>query len=224
MAIGDIPKFPEELKPRGNKLIRMLEENSLSGSELLENVLATLGAVKIGANGLKIAGDFGSFEISASDFKALAESMEKMLDYLPSLLKRLKDRELYIKAGDEVTKIKIGIPPKKIPSYLKEVEKTESPVIEMPARSDSGKAQGFLFNMFASYIGDKDDSSSGKMIDAKIRRADELVGWLGEGWDFLVQILEIATPAVQLTTKETLDKLGESYAAFWDELFRRCGV
>lgn len=223
MAIGDIPKFPREYKPRGDKLIRMIQEDEISIQDVLTCVLSTMGKVSVDSNGMVITGSFGSFRINSGDFVALMESVNRMMDYMPTLLKGVMGHEVFMKVGEKVTRLKIKIPPKVVSSSIREIKESNIPSLEMPQSVVYGRPCGLLFEIFAAYIGDH-LPPNGKLINLKVRRAEELVDWLGEGWEFLTHMIDIAIPALQLTTKQSLDRLGESYAAFWDEILSKCGV
>jgi len=216
MAIGDVPRFPGKFKPRGNELVHLLDENKITDREVLNNILSTLGTLRIDTSGMSMTGEFGSIVIDSADFKALIESANRMLDYLPTLWRRLKGHEILIRVGDKVSRLRLSLPPRLTSSSRREIEDSGLPAFEMPP--------GILYSLFVSYVSDLDRSPTGRLLDIKVRRAEELVGWLGEGWDFLVAMFHIATPASQLTTKESMDRLGESYQDFWDEVFTRCGV
>lgn len=223
MAIGDIPKFPREFRPRGDKLIQLIQEGEISSRDVLNNAISTMGKISIGSHGIEITGSYGSFEIDSDDFAALMESVNKMVDFMPTLLRGVMGHELIMKVGDRVTKLQIKIPPRVVPSSTGEIRETDIPSLEMPGPVVYGKPCGPILEFFASYIGEY-LPPNGKLINVKIRRAEELVGWLGEGWDFLAKVIDVAVPALQLTSKQSMDRLGKFYAAFWDELFKKCGV
>ncbi len=220
MAIGDIPKFPSEYASRGKKLIRKLEKNDLSMEEVKSTIASVLGRVTIDSKGIRIAGDFGSFEIDAEGFMAINESLRLLLDFLPVL----DGKELFLKRGEEITRMVVTLPPKQTPATIYDFQESELPMIEFPPESKDKNNSNSDLKLFAAYFQGADSTLGGLENNMKIHRMEELAGWLGDGWEGVVKLMDIGLPLLTLTTKETLDKLGESYPSFWDDVFKRCGV
>ncbi len=222
MAIGDIPKFPLEYASRGKKLIQKLEKNDLSMDEVKNTIASVLGRVTIDTKGIRVAGDFGSFGINAEGFEAINESLRLLLDFLPVF----EGRELFFKTGEKITKITVAFPPKQVPATLNEFQESEFPMIEFPSESKDKNSSNANMKMLAAYFQGADANLGGGGFGNNIRihRIEELAGWLGDGWEGVVKLMDIGLPLLTLTTKETLDKLGESYPSFWDDVFKRCGV
>lgn len=225
VAFKDIPMFPREFKPRGDRLIQMMQEHKISGPDVLNNVLSTLGTLRVSSNGIEITGSFGSFVIDSLDFNGLMETVNRSVDWMPVLLKRLNGHQLIIRVGDKVTKLTLKIPPRREPSSMREIEESDLPAIELPSPGQGPDPSELLLKLFALLISNQDLTSfDSKPIDFKFRRYEEMLDWLGEGWQFAEEGIDIALPSLRLLSKQTMDRLGEDYPAFWDEVLRKCGV
>ncbi len=196
MALADLPKIPEEYKPRVEKLAAKIRAKEISPEEVQFNVLAVLGKVTIGAEGIKIEGEYGSFEI---DERALIAGRDFLLEAY-DLLPRFWGREFLIKRGNDFRKIRIGLGLKSSRASEKDINNTELPVVE--------------------YFSDPLTQKT-KM---KVHRSEEFAGWLGDDWSGGAIIFKIATPLSELLTKEILDKLNEPMAPFCDQVLEKCGV
>lgn len=225
MAVGDIPKIPREYYPRLQQLADKLKSNDISTATVEENALSLLGRARITAEGVRIAGDFGAFELDREGLSAIIESMKKALDLWPLI----NGREFLVKQGGTVTRWRLGRIPRKSKATQADIDNSSLPVFEYQESSPSTaslKKTGPGLPLWLKLLMDNLDSGHGSGTPTppfKIRRIEELMGWI-EDWEQLSQIIYVGIPSLPLTQKKRLDKLGESLPAFIDALLTKCGV
>ncbi len=225
MAVGDIPKIPRKYHPRLQQLADKLKNHEISKATVEENALSLLGRASINAEGVRVAGEFGAFELDREGLSAIIESMKKSLDIWPLI----NGREFLVKQGNQVTRWRLGRIPKKFEASQNDIDNGSLPVFEIQEPSPSkplSKNAGPELPIWLKLLMDDPDSSHGGGTASppfKIRRIEELMGWL-EDWEQLAQVLYVGLPALPLTQKKRLDKLGETLPAFIDALLKKCGV
>ncbi len=211
MSIGDLPKIPDEYRPRIQQLNTKLGKEELTVIELLDHVMTVLGRVRINAEGIQVWGEFGRTGLTGAEFRALMLSMEKGIDFSM----RYRGREILIKQGSKINRIRIDFNMKKRPASAAEIADPALPMIEWMPPDANGQD--------TSDHGGEEELKN-KKIQIKVHRMEALAGWLGDGWEEFARMLEIGLPALALTQKSTMDRIGESVPGLLDAILKRCGV
>lgn len=219
MAIGDIPKIPQEYKPRIQKLVKRMKAKEITTEEVLNNILTVLGKVTIDSKGIKIAGDYGSFEIGTIGISSPMNAAISLLDVLPIFI----GKKFITKRGNEITMVKISILGlKKSRASEKDMKNPRLPIVEYNTQNEK-KENESIFNILDMYLHEP-QSGAEPASGFRIHRVEEFAGWFGSGWSNMAKLFRVNLPMSQLMTKEILDKLGESMAPFCDQVLRKCGV
>ncbi len=220
MAIGDIPRIPRQYYPRLQQLGAKLENQEITAAAVQENALHLLGRARISADGICFTGEFGSFVLDREGLEAMIAAMKKALALWPVF----HGRELFVQKGEQVTRWRLGRIPKKTAATPAEIQNSSLPVVIYPLLSEKQEKHRKLPVWLSALM---DDPDSGGFMAAsplfKVVRIEELLGWF-EDWEQLARALAIGIPALPLTQKKRLDKLGESLPAFIDALLTKCGV
>lgn len=234
MPIGDLPKFPPEFKPRGAELVTLLEQDKNYSSELLKNTFMTLGTLTVDASGIRIQGEFGSFVIDSSEFQAIVESMNLMMDFMKSilrdrfeLLKEKRLREMFVKIGDKTLRLKIRplfLTAGKVSLSAEELKNTDLPVIEITPTEYMKQGVRPMLDLLAWHVSGRERPALSDYCMVKVHRVEDLIDWLDWEWEKAAEALYMMVPMMHLTRKEAMVRLSESYVAFWDEVLRRCGL
>ncbi len=213
MAIGDFPGIPQKYIPRLRVLMEKLDNHELTMKEIGGHALSSLGRVRIDSEGISIQGDFGFIRFEPSEFRALVDSLLNVIDYLPML----KDKELLIKFGEEIYRIKLGLRTKILPAGVWELSEEGTPGIEIINGMTAATS------LLSYLIGDMDGVVDLKEKGFKIYRLEEFVGWSVD-WEAFSKFINMAVPALVLTTKGVADRVQGPAMQLWDELLTRCGV
>ncbi len=196
MAFADVPKIPEEYKPRVEELTKKIKSKEITINEVASNILEVLGKVTIASNGIRAEGEFGRFEI---DERAITATRDTLL-YACELLPRFWGKKFLIQRGDSVRKVKIGLGLRKSRASAKDLNDQNIPIIEYISDPSTGKNKIW------------------------IHRIEELAAWVGDDWEKGSILFKMAIPASEFLTKEVLDRLGEYMAPFCDQVLKKCGV
>ncbi|MCP4625916.1 MAG: hypothetical protein GY850_20755 [bacterium] len=218
MAIGDLPKIPHEYQPRLQQLKAKLGKGELDQADLLNHILVVLGRVRMDMNGIRIRGAFGETGLTADETNALVNTFMKMIDFTW----RYRGREILIKKGLQFRKLRLGLRMKQRPATAAEVADTDLPIIEWEL--PEGGAPTDTLKKLGPIDSDGADAASSRQLPFKIHRLEALFGWMGDGWEEFARMLEIGLPALHLTQKATLDRIGKSFPAFLNAVLQRCGV
>jgi len=216
MAVGDIPGIPKEHIPRAQRLVERLRNNEITLEAVRDNALSTLGRMRVSSSGVTVTGEAGVFELDAGSLKALLGAMKKAVETVPLFM----GKELYLKEGSKITHLKIGLRMKKRSATESEIKSSTLPVIEFDPKISSKDS---IINAIEYRVQGLGGTIPSPPPRFKIRRMEELAGWF-KGWEDLAKVMRIAVPAVPLTTKSVLDKLGEPVPAFSDLVLKKCGV
>lgn len=237
MSLGDVPKFPRKYKPRGDKLVSKLTQNEITVKEIMDNIFSSLGKMTIDSEGIKITGQFGTFEVDPVVYPIINDTIDGMLDFatpyavdiirkrVSSLFSEREERHLYLKFGERIFRF---TPHALYVSVSKasrdEIADTEFPLIEINPTEKLLNEGIPIINIFESYISNKALPSISDYATIKMYRPEKLMEWFELSWEDAGAMMEMILPVISLTRKKTLDKLGASYPAFWDDVFTKCGV
>lgn len=237
MAMEDVPKFPRKYKPRGDRLVQRLEQNEISVREILNNIFSALGNLTFDSSGIRIEGEFGSFAMGSEFYDAMIGSVDRMIDYTmgmaSELIKRrlsmvFKEREehvIYLKLGGQMFRFRahplfVGV----VRVKEEEINTTEYPLIEIIPTEKLLNGGNPTLEIFKWYISNRDLPSMDDYLSVKLYRIDQVPDWFEYSWEDAADMLDMVLPMTDLMAKETLDRLGESYPEFWDDVFTKCGV
>ncbi len=220
MAVGDIPTIPRDKYPRMKKLIRRVRDGDLALDDFKTNLLSTLGRVRVDASGITASGDFGAFVLDDIGLKAILDTIRSAVDAWPLI----EGQELLLKKTDgTVTRLKLGLLMKKTPATSADLANKSLPMVELMEGERSASDDGMLA-LLNFLFPEGLDASMEPSQRFKIHRIEEIMGWFGEGWENFSKVMGISIPALPLTQKFRLDRLGESMPAFWDSVLTKCGV
>lgn len=219
MSISDIPQIPREYKPRVQKLYNKIKAKEITVEEITNNILTILGKTTIYSGGIKISGNYGSFEIDSRMLTSGMEASMNLLDILPIFF----GKKFLTKKGNELTLVKIGFGLKRKPATEKHLKDKSLPIIEYDTETVEADITKTVMNILSMYLQENTDPEPAHPL-FKIHRLEEFSGWFGKGWKQPVKIYKMSMFFSQLTTKEILDKLGESMAPFCDQVLKKCGV
>jgi hypothetical protein len=218
MAIGDLPKIPTEYYPRLRQVASRIDQGELTPADLRSHILTVLGRVRMGAEGVSVQGVFGQSGLTADEMNGAVIAAMKLIDFV----KRYRGRELIIKTGSHYQICRVGLNLKKRPATAVEVADPALPIFEWNGGGESAVVdwlRGLGVNA------KPECSAPGQSRrPLTIHRLEALAEWLGEGWEEYARFLNVLIPALPLTQKGTLDRLGESVPAFLDAVLTRCGV
>jgi len=221
MSLGDIPKIPPQYKPRVRKLFDKIKQGETSLEKVGRTVLTAAGSATLDSRGLTIAGEYGRFEIDRRILDDMEASLLTMLDALPVLLRK---KVVLIKKGLEVTKLSMG--PTGIwrtrPRPEDLTDKT-LPIVEIVGDPQESRRKK-LMNLFNHYLQTPLEEWEEVTPAIKVHRLEEIGTWMGDDWKTAGTLIQAMVPFVRLTTKEIMDKLGETFAPFCDHVLKRCGV
>lgn len=221
MSLGDIPKIPAKYKPRIQKLFNKIKAGETSLEQVLENVLTATGKLTLDASGLTVAGEYGRFEIDARILDDLEQSLTTALEALPVLLRK---KAFLIKKGLEITKLTLG------PTGIwrtrpkpEDLTNKTLPIVEIVG--DLKERQRIkVMNMFNNYLQAPLDEWEEVPTAIKVHRLEEIGTWMGNDWKTAGTLAKALVPFTNLTTKEVLDKLNETFDPFCDHVLKQCGV
>ena len=241
MSLEDLPQFPKKYKPRGDVLIQRVQRKEISINEVINTLFSVMKKLRIDSSGVNVIGDFGSMGVDSKVYVAMNQSLDKMVPYIMyvgmEIIKRRissvykpseEPQKIYLRFGDRIIRltIKAFII---IPAFVteKEMRDTKYPVIEIIPREKLISGGNPLLDLFMWYIGSLDLPAWTEYVDVKIHRPEQIVEFMDlviTSWADMGDMLELVLPMTALMTKETMDRLAESYPAFWDEVFTRFGV
>jgi len=213
MALGNLPGIPHEYYPRIGTLIQKLDDQELTLKEVGDNILCSLGRIRIDSRGISVSGDFGRIRFGPSEFRAIIDSVLNFIDYYPLL----RDKELLIKQGNDIGKIKLGLLMRMVPSHLWESNNEKIPMIEIVSGLKS------ILSVLSYLIGDMDGVIDLGEKGFRIYRLEELLGWSAD-WQGFSRLMNVAIPALALTTREVADSVAGPTAELLDDILKRCGV
>lgn len=196
MSIADIPKIPPEYEPRMQKLSEKIKAKEITLEEVMTNALSVLGRVTIDSGGIRITGDYGSFEADDRIFRVTRDFLFYLFEFLP----RFFGKRLLIKKGDDFKKVTIGIGIRKSRASEKDIRNRKLPILEFV--NDPITKQDRIY----------------------VHRLEELVAWVGDDWKEGSILFKLAIPLSDVLIKEFLDKQGEPVAPYCDRMLKRCGV
>ncbi len=196
MSIADIPRIPPEYEPRMKKLSEKIKAKEITPEEVMVNTLSVLGKVTIDSGGIRITGDYGSFEADERIFRVTRD----FLFYLFDLLPRLFGKKFLIKKGDDFKKVKIGLGIWKSRASEKDIRNRQLPIVEFVNDPLTKRTKVF------------------------VHRLEEFAAWIGDDWKDGSILFKLAMPFSDVLIKEFLDKLGEPMGPFCDQMLKRCGV
>ncbi|MBN2168575.1 MAG: hypothetical protein JW738_04970 [Actinobacteria bacterium] len=237
MSLGDVPKFPRKYKLRGDKLVEKLEQSEITMKEVLDNIFSTLGMLTIDSGGIKVTGKFGAFEVDPEIYEVMNDSIDGMMAYMMKsaveivrrrmamLSREREDRKVYLKFGDRIFRftphtLYVGV----WKATEGEIADTRFPLIEIIPTEKLLNEGIPIADLFESYISNRGLPVLGDYMSLKIYRPEKLVEWFDLSWEEAGEMMGMILPMMALARKETLDKLGASYPAFWDDVFTKCGV
>lgn len=220
MAITDFPRMPGELNVRIGELKKKMKEGEIPMEKVKEKALTAMGRFRIDKNGMNTFGEFGKIEFDSDDLKAMMESAENFVDFMSILI----GKEFYIKSGNKIEKIRLGIPfkPKEV-NEIPEEEEEDVPVVEFKA-DENGKYPehrlALVLDFFKKRFGDKIDVAEPGFV---IHQYEGFAGWFKD-YEELTKGLDAAIPLLELTTKKKIIKTGESLFLLIGDVLTRCGV
>ncbi|MBN1289275.1 MAG: hypothetical protein JXA49_06545 [Actinobacteria bacterium] len=237
MSLGDVPRFPRKYMPRGDKLVEKLEQRETTMKEVLDKIFSVLGTLTVDSSGVKITGEFGTFEMDPEMYAVMNDSIDRMLDYtkkyavdiirrrLLMLFKDREERKVYLRIGDRIFRftghpLYVGLSK----ATEAEIAGTEFPLIEVIPTEKLLSGGNPVRELFESYISNKDFPEISDYLSLRIYRLEKMVEWFDLSWEDAGEMLGMMVPVISLTKKKTLDKLGASYPSFWDDVFTKCGV
>jgi hypothetical protein len=213
MALGNLPGIPQQYYPRIGALIRKLEDRELTPKEVGDHILRSLGKIRIDSEGISVSGDFGRLGFGPPELRAIIDSVLNLIDTFPIL----RDKELLIKQGNKIGKIKLGLLMRMVPSNLWESNNEKIPMVEIVSDVKS------IVSLLSYLIGEMDGVIDLAEKGVRVYRLEELLGWSAD-WQEFSKLLNVAIPALALTTKEVADRVSDSATALYDDILKRCGV